>query len=145
MSSRIWICEVVCICVTLTGNHHSGSVSKRDTFSSNHFDLYRIIVLCTLYTPHTPHTPTHLTLPTHTHTQLQCTPGQTVQQVIETGIPEFSSTSYQVYQFPSRALLNPEKDASVLQDQEISIEPMRSSSPGKREVIKGAIVLRVVT
>ncbi|XP_064404393.1 uncharacterized protein LOC135349721 isoform X2 [Halichondria panicea] len=61
--------------------------------------------------------------------KLQCTPGQTVQQVIETGIPEFSSTSYQVYQFPSRALLNPEKDASVLQDQEISIEPMRSSSP----------------
>lgn len=63
--------------------------------------------------------------------QLQCTPGQTVQQVIEAGIPQFSTTSYQVFQFPSRVLLNPEKDASVLQDQEISIEPMKSSSPGK--------------
>lgn len=45
-------------------------------------------------------------------------------------IPNLSHTGYQVYQFPSRALLNPEKDASVLQDQEISIEPMRVSSPG---------------
>ena len=54
----------------------------------------------------------------------------TVQQVIETEIPNISRTGYQVYQFPSRALLNPEKDASVLQDQEISIEPMRFRSPG---------------
>lgn len=63
--------------------------------------------------------------------QLQCTPGQSVQQVIESEIPDLSQTGYQVYQFPSRALLNPEKDASVLQDQEISIEPMRAASPGK--------------
>lgn len=63
--------------------------------------------------------------------QLQCVPGQSVQQVIESAqIPNLSHTGYQVYQFPSRALLNPEKDASVLQDQEISIEPMRVSSPG---------------
>ena len=63
--------------------------------------------------------------------QLHCTPGQTVQQVIESEMPEISHSGYQVYQFPSRALLNPEKEASVLQDQEISIEPMRHSSPGK--------------
>ena len=36
----------------------------------------------------------------------------------------------QVYHFPSRALLNPEKDASVLQDQEICIEPMRLHNKG---------------
>lgn len=55
-----------------------------------------------------------------------------MQQVIESAdIPNLSRTGYQVYQFPSRALLNPEKDASVLQDQEISIEPMRAVSPGE--------------
>ena len=54
-----------------------------------------------------------------------------MQQVIESEIPELSQIGYQVYQYPSRALLNPEKDASVLQDQEISIEPMRSASPGE--------------
>ena len=63
--------------------------------------------------------------------QLQCIPGQSVQQVIESAdIPNLAQSGYQVYQFPSRALLNPEKDASVLQDQEISIEPMRANSPG---------------
>jgi len=62
--------------------------------------------------------------------QLQGAPGQTVQQVIESSIPEFSTTSYQVFLYPSKALLNPEKDARVLQDQEISIEPMRASPPG---------------
>jgi len=62
--------------------------------------------------------------------QLQCSPGMTVQQVIEMQIPDISRTGYQVYHFPSRALLNPEKDASVLQEQEISIEPMRLRSPG---------------
>ena len=36
----------------------------------------------------------------------------------------------QVYHFPSRALLNPEKDAGVLQDQEICIEPMRLHNKG---------------
>ena len=82
------------------------------------------------------HTHTHKHTHTHTHTQLQCNPGQTVQQVIEAGIPEFSTTSYQVYQFPSRALLNPEKDANILQDQEISIEPLRSFSPGMDIVFK---------
>jgi len=61
--------------------------------------------------------------------KLQCSPGMTVQQVIEAEIPDIARTGYQVYQFPSRALLNPEKDASVLQDQEISIEPMRFRSP----------------
>ncbi len=121
--------------LNFTGNHHSESVSM-GLFGSNHFDLYRNTVLCRLLhccsTVHSTPIHTSHTLPSPP-TQLQCTPGQTVQQVIETGIPEFSSTSYQVYQYPSRALLNPEKDASVLQDQEISIEPMRSSSPGKRE------------
>ena len=64
--------------------------------------------------------------------QLQCIPGQSVQQVIESAdIPNLSQSGYQVYQFPSRALLNPEKDASVLQDQEISIEPLRPMSPGE--------------
>ena len=72
--------------------------------------------------PHPPPPPPH---------QLQCSPGQTVQQVIETEIPDLAH--YQVYQFPSRALLNPEKDARVLQDQEISIEPMRMTSPGNEE------------
>ena len=66
------------------------------------------------------------------HPQLHCTPGQTVQQVIESEMPEIVHSGYQVYQFPSRALLNPEKEASVLQDQEISIEPMRQTSPGER-------------
>ena len=56
-----------------------------------------------------------------------------MQQVIESEIPHLSQTGYQVYQFPSRALLNPEKDVGVLQDQEISIEPMREASPGKAE------------
>ena len=77
--------------------------------------------------------------------QLQCVPGQSVQQVIESAeIPNLSHSGYQVYQFPSRALLNPEKDASVLQDQEISIEPMRVSSPGKKEGMLVSLVERLV-
>ena len=80
---------------------------------------------------HTTHTHTLLSLSLPPLIQLHCTPGQTVQQVIESEMPEISHSGYQVYQFPSRALLNPEKEASVLQDQEISIEPMRHSSPGK--------------
>jgi len=79
-----------------------------------------------VYSCTSPHPHTH----THTPSQLQCSPGMTVQQVIEAEIPDIARTGYQVYQFPSRALLNPEKDASVLQDQEISIEPMRFRSPG---------------
>ncbi len=72
--------------------------------------------------------------------QLQCSPGQSVQQVIESEIPDLSQTGYQVYQFPSRALLNPEKDASVLQDQEISIEPMRAATPGMHSAESSTIV-----
>lgn len=61
-----------------------------------------------------------------------------MQQVIESAdIPNLSQSGYQVYQFPSRALLNPEKDASVLQDQEISIEPMRAVSPGEFSTVAG--------
>ena len=132
----VWECDIV--------NYPNGS------FSCPHFNTY-----LTFFIAHT-HTLTH----THTHTrshthslahaharayfslslsllslppliQLHCTPGQTVQQVIESEMPEISHSGYQVYQFPSRALLNPQKEASVLQDQEISIEPMRHSSPGK--------------
>ena len=62
--------------------------------------------------------------------QLTCSPGETVRQVIEKEIPQISRTAYQVYQFPSRALLNPAKDASVLQDQEIWIEPTHVETPG---------------
>ena len=54
----------------------------------------------------------------------------TVQQVIETEIPNLINKSYLVYQFPSKALLNPEKEASVLQGQEIWIELARMHSPG---------------
>ncbi|CAI8013553.1 hypothetical protein GBAR_LOCUS8577 [Geodia barretti] len=72
--------------------------------------------------------------------KLQCTPGMTVQQVIETEIPDISRTGYQVYHFPSRALLNPEKDAGVLQDQEICIEPMRLHNKGEVNDKRLAIV-----
>ena len=51
--------------------------------------------------------------------------------MIEKEIPQISRTAYQVYQFPSRALLNPAKDASVLQDQEIWIEPTHIETPGE--------------
>ena len=54
----------------------------------------------------------------------------TVQQVIETEIPNLINKSYLVYQFPSKALLNPAKEASVLQGQEIWIELARMHSPG---------------
>ena len=57
----------------------------------------------------------------------------TVQEVIETEIPDLFQQGYQVFQFPSRALLNPEKDASVLHDQEISIEPMKLIGSGEDE------------
>ena len=63
--------------------------------------------------------------------QLYCHPGMTVQQVIDSQIPYITDKPYVVYQFPSRALLNPEKEASVLQDQEIWIEPARIQSPGE--------------
>ena len=59
----------------------------------------------------------------------------TVQQVVETELPEVGQFAYQVYQFPSRALLNPERDATVLRDQEISIEPMMTSSLNSESII----------
>ena len=40
--------------------------------------------------------------------KLQATPGMTVQEVVEAELPEVGQIAYQVYQFPSRALLNPE-------------------------------------
>ncbi len=61
----------------------------------------------------------------------------TVQQVIENELPQLTNTSYLVYQFPSKALLNPERDASVLQGQEIWIEPARLESTGIVQVING--------
>ena len=55
----------------------------------------------------------------------------TVQEVVEAELPEVGQIAYQVYQFPSRALLNPEREVTVLKDQEISIEPMQTSMGGK--------------
>ena len=63
--------------------------------------------------------------------QLQATPGMTVQEVVEAELPEVGQIAYQVYQFPSRALLNPEREVTVLKNQEISIEPMQTSMSGK--------------
>lgn len=57
--------------------------------------------------------------------QLHCSPGQTVKQVIDSGIPSISKAGYQVFQYPARALLNPQKEASILRDQEIWIEPVQ--------------------
>ena len=54
----------------------------------------------------------------------------TVQQVIENKLPQLTNTSYLVYQFPSKALFNPERDALVLQGQEIWIEPSRQDNTG---------------
>ena len=54
----------------------------------------------------------------------------TVQEVVEAELPEVGQFAYQVYQFPSRALLNPEREVTVLRDQEISIEPMQASVNG---------------
>ena len=56
----------------------------------------------------------------------------TVQEVVEAELPEVGQVAYQVYQFPSRALLNPERDVTVLKNQEISIEPMQTSLSGKK-------------
>jgi hypothetical protein len=61
--------------------------------------------------------------------RLHCYPGMTVQEVIDSQIPSVANKPYMVYQFPSKALLNPEKEASILQDQEIWIEPVRIHSP----------------
>lgn len=55
----------------------------------------------------------------------------TVQEVVEAELPEVGQIAYQVYQFPSRALLNPEREVTVLKNQEISIEPMQTSMSGK--------------
>ena len=55
----------------------------------------------------------------------------TVREVIDSQIPSVTQKTYVVYQFPSRALLNPEKEAIVLQDQEIWIEPAHSQGLGK--------------
>ena len=56
----------------------------------------------------------------------------TVQEVVEAAeLPEVGRIAYQVYQFPSRALLNPEREVTVLKNQEISIEPMQASMNGK--------------
>ena len=58
----------------------------------------------------------------------------TVQEVIDSQIPSVTHRPYVVYQFPSRALLNPEKEASVLQDQEIWIEPAHvHTQPGESD------------
>lgn len=55
----------------------------------------------------------------------------TVREVIDSQIPSVTHKTYVVYQFPTKALLNPEKEASMLQDKEIWIEPARIHSPGK--------------
>ena len=65
----------------------------------------------------------------------------TVQEVVEAELPEVGQIAYQVYQFPSRALLNPEREVTVLKDQEISIEPMQTSLNGKSMY---AIVMAVI-
>lgn len=75
-----------------------------------------------------------------TRLKIPCYPGMTVQQVIETEIPNLINKSYLVYQFPSKALLNPEKEASVLQGQEIWIELARMHSPEEANDQRFAVV-----
>ncbi len=70
MSSRIWICEVVCICVTLTGNHPVEASQRGTLLVATTLTCIEIssFVHCTL------HTHTHISHSPHPHTHSSSAP-----------------------------------------------------------------------